>query len=849
MTATVIVDPALGRTGAHNRGFAELLALQGKQAGCGALGVWCNASIETSLRDHLETAGLVVKPVFSVEYYQLIHKPGGIADHWTWVQALARQYRDALAGILQAWPDEVIRVIHHTLSWEHASALSIAIRLLGARGDRVQHLLLLMYSPGIDQTGRTYDEDRRLNYRLAFHSLDTLPNVNMYAGCSEYAHAYADLLGQVSPLPVHPCFIGDWSVPPDNRPAPREGHERIVLYVGEIKREKGFLALPDTLRRLLQGAPATRRFVVQFVNARNDASRRVLAAIEHIAAEHANVELHHGFWSDEQLHQQLASCDVLHLTYDAEAYAHKTSGLLWLAAWYGIPVVVPAQGWLQREARRLGLASLTDASATSAGPVHHAAVDDSYRRMLFTPFWTWLEQQGRVPDRRQPIVGPGRQSLVANLEDGADVVVFWKQNDSTLYGRRVDMVVRYLASRADVRRVLVIDAPIGDANLEQLGEHAAATHHGRLIQARTLAKHAGGFDAGKVSYDVFVCPLGEFRFREDGSGRPRFIEGYVEFLQGAFARQGIDPRRALFWVYPRNFHAPALVQKFQPARVVVDVVDDDRAWPGVQERTRRALSDNLRSLLQSADMVFANCAPVQQAIREFRPDIRLVPNGCDPQPPAVQPRNEAFRSFCQRPGKVIGFVGNLESKIDIALLNKLAERFNDCHIVLIGSTHANPQVLELARHANVSLPGVVPYDEIGAWLRRFDVGLIPHLDMELTRHMNPLKAYVYLSMHVPVVATAVRNIDTGQGLIHIATTHAEFLDEVARVLAGARPEKRAFADYVDANSWPVRFAAHIDELVLAQLSPASVESGATLPRRPTWLRWLRAAWRNQGVIR
>src|SRR3546814_12812151 len=59
--------------------------------------------------------------------------------------------------------------------------------------------------------------------------------------------------------------------------------------------------------------------------------------------------------SDEHLHEALAASSVFYMNYDAEPYAHKTSGLLWLAAWYRLPVAVPPGTWLEREARRLGV--------------------------------------------------------------------------------------------------------------------------------------------------------------------------------------------------------------------------------------------------------------------------------------------------------------------------------------------------------------------------------------------------------------------------------------------------------------------------------------------------------------
>lgn len=804
-TPVALMDPALGRTGAHNRGFVDLLIHQGIPPP--QLGIWCHQSLDGDLLKRLQNAGAVVHPLFETDFYQVINKSGGVAEHWPWIHRLCVAYQRAMKSALDAWPKDTVRVIHHTLSWEHAQALALAIRLIGPAGERLQHLALLMYSPGLDFEGRIYEHDRALNFRLAFASLDKLPNVELHASCSEYATAYAGLLGRAAPLPLHPCFLGDWHTPPPVRSPARKGHERVILHLGEVKAQKGFLRLPALLRRALAASPATRHFVIQFVEVRNDAGRRVLAELEGIAAGHDNVSVHHGFWTDERLQKELAACDALCLDYDANAYAHKTSGLLWLAAWYRILVVVPRQGWLGREARRLGLPVLDGPEDMAGGlSVPSGRGDQDYRRQLFTPFGPWLKRQWPTP-RSADLPGSSSRN------EGRDILVFWKQNDSGLYGRRVDMVVRYLASRPDVRRVIVVDAPIGDRNLTRLGEADSATHQGRKIHATTLDKVAGRRDHGKVSYRVFVCPLAEYRFSEDGTDRPRFIEGYIAFLQDTLAAAGIDPKQSLFWIYPRNFHASSLLRKFRPARVVVDVVDDDRAWPGVTEARRKELSANLQQLLGSADQVLANCEPVRESLREFRSDIHLVPNGCDACPPRELPETSLFREFCMGGGKVIGFAGNLEAKIDIPLLHKVATKFDHCRIVLIGSTHANPAVRELAGHPNVSMPGVVPYAEIGAWIRRFDVALIPHLRMDMTRFMNPLKAYVYLSHQVPVVATNVPNIDRAGGLIRVAQNHDEFLDAVGKVLAGHRPPARVFRRWVRRNSWKQRLEQHVDDLL------------------------------------
>lgn len=843
MPPLVIVDPALGRTGAHNQGFIEMLVQQGIEPG--RLGIWCNGAMAGDVRDHLAAGGVVVKPMFSVDFYQLAAKGGGVADHWDWIYRLTNEYLATLRQVLDRWPGESIRLLYHTMSWEHATALSLAIRLFGGEGGRLHHLVLLMYSPGIDQEGRTFDPDKRLNFRLAFVALDELPNVDLYASCSEYAVAYGTLLKRAEPLPLHPCFLGDWRDRPDH--SQHEAAKRILLYVGEIKQEKGFLALPKVTMRLLETTPDDHRLVIQFVGVRNEAGRHVLQQLSELAASHERIELHHGFWPEEQLLRNLSTCSIFRMDYDAAAYAHKTSGLLWLAAWYRLPVVVPENTWLEREARRLGMAVVPAGKTplVKHAKVNSRAFDTDYFRAVFTPFRDWLES---IPERlgTDPVAAgttingarpaaPSVADIAAQVQvavstrptprsgpqtSGADIVLFWKQNDTTLYGRRCDMVARYLASRDDVRKVVVVDAPIGETELARLAGNREFIRQDRWIHARTLEKLAGRHDSAKLHHAVFVYPSGEFPGNENDDPGARFLERYAGFLEDEFASQQIDASNAVFWVYPRNLAMPYLAEHFSPARMVVDVVDDHRAWPGVAEEEKRCLTDHYCELLAMADLALANCEPVQQAMREFCADIALVANGCDSDPPPVSHAvDERLGRFLAYPGKTIGYVGNLEAKIDGELLARVAERFSDCKIVLIGSTHANPDILALQRYPNIHMPGVVPYDQLGRWLVKFDVGLIPHLDMDLTRYMNPLKAYVYLSRNVPVVATAVPNVASADGLIRVAGSHERFLDEVASVLESGRPPLQAFSDYVKANDWASRLSATVDALDLRGIGP------------------------------
>jgi hypothetical protein len=298
-----------------------------------------------------------------------------------------------LEQVLSRWGKGPVLLIHHTLSWEHALALAQAIAALGPAAQRLHHMALLMYSPGLDAQGLPWDATLHSNFAAAFSLLEQQPNVCLYASCAEYASAYAALLGRTAPFPQHPCFLGDWSVPPSRHADPTTH----LLYLGVVKEDKGFLDLPGRLPAVLRDGLPGEQFIVQFFGPGGKLSPKARAAADKLAKlakKNAQIILHEGFWSDEELLAALSAAQSLHLPYDANAYRHKTSGLLWLAAWHRVEAVVPAGSWLEREAQRLGAAyTAVEKGRIVRRQVLPSDTDNDYFRTLFAPFWPWVEAQ------------------------------------------------------------------------------------------------------------------------------------------------------------------------------------------------------------------------------------------------------------------------------------------------------------------------------------------------------------------------------------------------------------------------------------------------------------------------
>ena len=98
--------------------------------------------------------------------------------------------------------------------------------------------------------------------------------------------------------------------------------------------------------------------------------------------------------------------------------------------------------------------------------------------------------------------------------------------------------------------------------------------------------------------------------------------------------------------------------------------------------------------------------------------------------------------------------------------------------------------------------GTKRYDDAQEIIAHFDVGLIPHVDNEMTRSMNPLKAYVYCSLGVPIVSTPIANIGEMAEFITVAEGPAAFALAIEAALAAGRREPDA--DRLRPHSWEER---------------------------------------------
>jgi glycosyltransferase involved in cell wall biosynthesis len=239
-------------------------------------------------------------------------------------------------------------------------------------------------------------------------------------------------------------------------------------------------------------------------------------------------------------------------------------------------------------------------------------------------------------------------------------------------------------------------------------------------------------------------------------------------------RRLVGARAPLVWLYTPMMLA--LADAFPHAPVVYDKMDELKKFAGADQRIpkREAL------LLGRAEIVFAGGRSLYRSVQGRTKHLRCYPSGVDVEHFATALRvapHAVLRPYAGRP--IFGYVGVIDERLDLALVDGLAAARPDATIVLVGPVTKIDE-RTLPRRENIVYLGKRGYDELPALLAGFDVALMPFALNEHTENISPTKTLEYLAAGCPVVSTAVPDVVADHAdVVRIGGDLPSFVEEVA----------------------------------------------------------------------
>ncbi|HIE28425.1 TPA: glycosyltransferase family 1 protein [Candidatus Poribacteria bacterium] len=264
-------------------------------------------------------------------------------------------------------------------------------------------------------------------------------------------------------------------------------------------------------------------------------------------------------------------------------------------------------------------------------------------------------------------------------------------------------------------------------------------------------------------------------------------------------------KRVVWFYNPYDF---LLLRLFPKSTILVFDWTEDWAEYHVElsPKQRRQMKELEIKMVKNVDLVFTVSDSLLKVARQYNPNSHRIPNATAFAEISNNQNIEiAGEMRIQRP--ILGYIGAICERTDFKLLNRLADEFPKCSIVLIGSMSqgiTESDISHLTSKNNVYYLGLKEHGELPKYIKSFDVCLMPY-KLENTKTINPTKLYDYLATGKPIVSTFFDDIEYYQDLVRIAETHEEFIGQVREALAendSALVQRRI--DYAKQNSWSAR---------------------------------------------
>jgi teichuronic acid biosynthesis glycosyltransferase TuaH len=203
-------------------------------------------------------------------------------------------------------------------------------------------------------------------------------------------------------------------------------------------------------------------------------------------------------------------------------------------------------------------------------------------------------------------------------------------------------------------------------------------------------------------------------------------------------------------------------------------------------------------VVAQADVVAAISPQLAERWAGFGANPVVIPNGCWP---IKVGERAVLPELKDLPRPVVGLIGQLSDRIDLSVLNAIADAgFSLLIVGPLDRRWKQQRFEELVTRSRVYYTGPVPAEAVPSYLAAIDIGITPYRDTPFNRASFPLKTLEYLSAGVPVVSTDIPaahwlRTDLTRGeqarwadrIMVLASNNADFVDAIRRIAADNSP--------------------------------------------------------------
>lgn len=308
-----------------------------------------------------------------------------------------------------------------------------------------------------------------------------------------------------------------------------------------------------------------------------------------------------------------------------------------------------------------------------------------------------------------------------------------------------------------------------------------------------------------------------------------FHDDQLAKLEPLIAELAPKDENPIVWFYTPM--ALPLLKQLNAGLVVYDCMDELSAFSNAPKQ----LIQREKALLGIADIVFTGGPSLYQSKRNLHPNVHCFPSSVD----AVHfeqalDRGNGHPAQANISGPRLGFYGVIDERIDLKLIEALADANANWQIVLVGPV-VKIDPATLPQRDNIHYLGQQPYQALPQFLAGWDVCLLPFALNEATRFISPTKVLEYMAAELPIVSTAINDVVVPYGdTVVIGYDTEEFITACEAALTASAQQKIAMTEkmraIVAATSWE-RTTASMVKLIQSTTPAEKTRARSQLAKR------------------
>jgi len=256
-----------------------------------------------------------------------------------------------------------------------------------------------------------------------------------------------------------------------------------------------------------------------------------------------------------------------------------------------------------------------------------------------------------------------------------------------------------------------------------------------------------------------------------------------------------------------------LADGLKPQAIIYDCMDELSAFHNAPTE----LLEREVGLLNIADLVLTGGASLYRAKKDRHANVHCFPSSVDAKHFAAAANGmQEAADQADLPHPRLGFFGVIDERLDIRLLQAMADAHPEWSICMVGPV-VKIDPATLPKNPNIRYFGQRSYQALPSYLKGWDVCLLPFALNRSTEFISPTKTLEYMAAGKPIVSTPITDVASQfADTVYLGQTPAEFIAACERALNASQRERarrqKGMREVISKTSWDTTAAA-VNELI------------------------------------